>query len=73
MHRSGHLAGNIGRFSRPSQIFQGPSGRLAIDLDAVPVNPPTAVLAGDVWHFQCWSRDAGNTSNFTDAVRVTFL
>ncbi|MCP3917595.1 MAG: hypothetical protein GY711_18780 [bacterium] len=67
------LAGNIGRFNQPSQVVQGPSSRLAIDVDAVPVNPPAAVLAGDTWHFQCWYRDAGNTSNFTDAVSVTFL
>jgi len=38
-------------------------------------NGPIAVLAGETWHFQAWYRDAvggQTTSNFTDAVAVTF-
>ncbi len=31
--------------------------------------------SGDTWNFQCWYRDNNPvpTSNFTDAVSVTFL
>ncbi|MCP3918738.1 MAG: M23 family metallopeptidase [bacterium] len=69
------LSGNIGRFNSPSQIIQGPTGSIQVDLTSIPVNPPIAVLPGDTWHFQCWFRDnnPGQTSNFTDAVSVTFL
>ncbi|MCP3914406.1 MAG: hypothetical protein GY711_02490 [bacterium] len=65
---------SIGRFNQPWQIIQGPAGSLQVDLTAIPVNPPAAVLAGDTWNFQCWYRDnnPGPTSNFTDALRVTF-
>jgi hypothetical protein len=38
-------------------------------------NGPIAVLAGETWNFQAWYRDAiggQTTSNFTDAVAVTF-
>ena len=49
---------------------------LALDLTAMadPANP-VAVQPGDTWNFQAWYRDAnpGPTSNFTDAVSVTFL
>ena len=52
----------------------GPEATLELDLSAVPVNPPVAVLAGDTWNFQCWYRDhvPQVTSNFTDAVGLTF-
>ncbi|MCP3918666.1 MAG: hypothetical protein GY711_24230 [bacterium] len=68
------LVGNTGRYDDPPQIIQGPTGSLQADLNAVPVNPPTAVLPGDTWNFQCWYRDNNPTatSNFTDAVSVTF-
>ncbi|MCP3919876.1 MAG: hypothetical protein GY711_30455 [bacterium] len=68
------LSGNIGRFNQVPQIIQGPNGSLRIDLFAIPVNPPQAVQPGDTWNFQCWYRDnqPGATSNFTDAVSLTF-
>ena len=68
------LSGNIGRFNAPSQIIQGPSDSIQVDLTAIPVNPTTAVQPGETWNFQCWYRDnnPGPTSNFTDAVSVTF-
>ncbi|MCP3918978.1 MAG: PEP-CTERM sorting domain-containing protein [bacterium] len=68
------LAGNIGRFNALPLIIQGPSGSTRIDLSSVPVNPPTAVLPGDTWNFQCWYRDNNPslTNNFTDAVSVVF-
>ncbi len=67
------LGGNIGRYNQVANIIQGPMGSIQIDLTAIPVNPPTAVIPGDTWNFQCWFRDIGSTSNFTDAVRVTFI
>ena len=67
------LSGNIGRYNGPAQVFTGPNGMLEIDLGAVPVNPPVAVIPGETWNFQAWHRDVGNTSNFTDAVTLTFL
>ncbi|MCP3915983.1 MAG: hypothetical protein GY711_10545 [bacterium] len=68
------LSGNIGRFSVPSQIIQGPAGSIQVDVSAIPVNPTQAVQPGDTWNFQCWYRDnnPGPTSNFTDAVSVVF-
>ena len=40
---------------------------------AHPQNPVSA-QPGEAWYFQCWHRDANptTTSNFTDAVSVTF-
>ncbi len=69
------LTGNIGRYDRVANIIQGPTGSIRIDLTAIPVNPPVAVQPGDTWNFQCWYRDnnPGPTSNFTDAVSVTFM
>ena len=47
-----------------------------IDLTQIPEppSPPTQVVAGETWHFQCWYRDANpaSTSNFTDALALTF-
>ena len=73
------LGGSIGRYVGPGQIMNsGSTGSftLVLDLNAVPT--PTgyvAVQPGDTWNFQAWHRDAnpGPTSNFTDAVSVTFL
>ncbi|MCP3917295.1 MAG: hypothetical protein GY711_17250 [bacterium] len=72
------LAGNIGRFNEPQQVGQsGAQGRFELDVDLsnIPVNPPTAVVPGDTWHFQAWFRDLdpGPTSNFTDGVSVTLF
>ncbi len=64
------LGGNIGRYN--GNVGQGPSFSLQIDLTSIPVNPPVAVQPGDTWNFQAWYRDAGGTTNFTDAVAVTF-
>ncbi|MCP3916816.1 MAG: hypothetical protein GY711_14770 [bacterium] len=68
------LSGDIGRLDEPSQIIQGPSGSVQVDLTDIPVNPATAVQPGETWNFQCWYRDSnpGSTSNFTDAAAVTF-
>ncbi len=69
------LGGNIGRFGKQVQK-SGPGGKFTIqvDLTSIPQNPPHTVLAGETWNFQAWFRDnnPGKTSNFTDAVSVTF-
>ncbi|MCP3919656.1 MAG: hypothetical protein GY711_29335 [bacterium] len=62
----------IGRFNRANEIVQGPTGSLSVDLTALPLSPPAPVQPGDTWNFQCWYRDLAS-SNFTDAVSVTFL
>lgn len=54
----------------------GPAGSLSIriDLSKLPTGVPHTVQPGETWNFQCWYRDVnpGPTSNFTDAVSVTF-
>lgn len=69
------LGGNIGRYSK-SVLNSGDSGSfsLLIDLTSMPVNPPQAVLPGETWNFSAWYRDNNPTptSNFTDAVSITF-
>jgi len=67
------LSGKIGRLNRSGEIFQTGThrvGSLALDLGDVPV-PNGQVLPGETWYFQSWYRD-GQTSNFTDALAVSF-
>ncbi|MCP3915301.1 MAG: DNRLRE domain-containing protein [bacterium] len=66
------LGANIGRFDEPGQVVTGPSGAVTLGLGAFPTNPIVPVVPGDTWNFQCWYRDAGNTSNFSDGLQVTF-
>ncbi|MCP3916591.1 MAG: hypothetical protein GY711_13625 [bacterium] len=68
------LNGNIGRYNNVADIIQGPTGNLIVDLNAIPVNPPQAVLPGETWNFQCWFRDNNPnlTSNFTDGRTIVF-
>lgn len=67
---------NIARFNSTPQIVRGPTGSIEIDVQAIPGNPPQPVLPGETWNFQCWFRDSTPagvaTSNFSDAVGVTF-
>ena len=65
----------VAAMGSPSQIIQGPTGSLMLDLGAIPVNPPTAVVPGDTWNFQCWYRDLNPTltSNFSDGLTITFF
>ncbi len=45
-----------------------------LDLENLPLNvPPLSTSPGDTLNFQAWYRDLGASSNFTDAVSVTFL
>lgn len=67
---------NIARFGSTIQN-SGATGTFAatIDLTNIPTNPPTSVAGGETWNFQAWHRDAtptGVTSNFTNAVSVSF-
>ena len=69
------LGGTIARFV--SQIGNsGPQGQITVEVDtsAIPLSPPIGVQPGETWNFQLWFRDKnpGPTSNFTDAVAVTF-
>jgi hypothetical protein len=70
------LGGSIGRYTQ-SVFDSGASGTGSLALDLA--NTPTpgglvAITAGETWSFQCWFRDfnPSPTSNFTDAVSVTF-
>ncbi|MCP3913994.1 MAG: hypothetical protein GY711_00380, partial [bacterium] len=46
-----------------------------VDPGALPTAPASAILPGETWNFQAWHRDhtPGLTSNFTEAMSVTFL
>ena len=66
------LSGSLGRFQ--SQLgTTDANGEFEIDVDltALPVWPNHAVQPGESWYFQAWFTDGG-TSNFTDALAVSF-
>jgi len=72
------LGGAIGRFQQHVQS-SGAAGVIehAVDLTQLPrPSGPTAVNAGETWHFSTWFRDvsaAGSaTSNFSDVVSLVF-
>ena len=59
-------------------LSTGASGSVELTIDRTNTPTPTgsvSVLAGETWNFQAWYRDLhpGPTSNFTDALSVTFL
>ncbi|MDF1837235.1 MAG: hypothetical protein P1V35_05150, partial [Planctomycetota bacterium] len=74
----GHLClqGAIGRYNGANEIrHSGSSGSLSLltESDAIPTpNGTVAAMSGETWNFQCWYRDNGPNSNFTNAVSVTF-
>ena len=65
--------GPIGRY--PGQVMVanngGALGPFTPSIIPLPNNLGT-VMTGETWNFQCWFREVGNTSNFTDALAVTF-
>jgi hypothetical protein len=63
----------LARFA-PPVMNTGPFGRLdlALDLTSLPFSPQVAVQPGDTWNFQAWFRDTPATSNFTNAITITF-
>jgi hypothetical protein len=72
------LANPIARFNSLVGAINGGAFSAQVNLTSFPA-PPTfnhQVVAGETWHFQCWHRDVvagvGNTSNFTDGLRVLF-
>lgn len=74
---SGNLCiggGPVGRFlANVVNTGYGTSVSVLTDLTSFP--QPTgnvAVLPGDTYNFQYWFRDIGSTSNFSDALSVTF-
>ena len=73
------LGGGIGRYVGPGQILNsGAAGLFQLPLDLTLTPTPTglvSIAAGETWNFTAWHRDAvagSVTSNFTDAVAVTF-
>lgn len=71
------LGGAIARLQ--SQVQNTSSvGYMDIEVDTTSIPLPTGpgmILAGETWNWQCWFRDVvggSNTSNFSDAVSVTF-
>jgi hypothetical protein len=70
------LGGAIGRY-RLDILPTGASGSVALALDLTDTPTPTgpdSIQPGQTWQFQLWFRDQNpaNTSNFTDAVSITF-
>jgi hypothetical protein len=65
----------IGRFIQ-NVMHSGTSGSFThqVDLTQMPMQPVVAVLPGETWSFQVWYRDLLllPTSNFTEALRITF-
>ncbi|MEC8512116.1 MAG: hypothetical protein VX015_08220, partial [Planctomycetota bacterium] len=72
------VGGAVGRFNRTGEIRpSGPTGLLVFPLNLQDVPTPMGsaqALPGETWNFQAWYRDANPTvtSNFTDAVSITF-
>lgn len=71
------LGGTIGRYL-PQVASSGAAGKITTEIDLSAMPQPTTtlqVMPGDSWAFQLWHRDSGMsgpTSNFTDAISVTF-
>ena len=73
------LGGQIGRGVGGQIINSGPDGMIMTpaNLMSHPTpSGPVAVMAGQTWNIQCWFRDrvgGSQTSNYSDALSVTFL
>jgi hypothetical protein len=70
------LGGAIGRY-QAFVLNSGAAGTIALDVSPLSLPQPLGTVsaqAGESWSFQGWYRDANpqSTSNFTDAVAVTF-
>lgn len=72
------VGGALGRYNRASEVFYTGgtgAGSLVLDLNDTPSSPANvSIVAGQTWNFQAWFRDDNPTatSNFTNAVSVTF-
>ena len=70
------LGGAIGRY-QAFALNSGTTGTIALDVSPLTLPQPLGTVSaqvGESWSFQGWYRDANpqSTSNFTDAVAVTF-
>jgi hypothetical protein len=53
----------------------GTQGEFAVTLDPNQIWPVASVgapVVGETWFFTTWFRDGGGSSNFTDAISLTF-
>ncbi len=70
------LQGSIGRFRRPGEVMNsGTTGYFEISFDSDDLPSPmgtTGVAPGETWYYQCWFRDVGPSSNFSNAIEVTY-
>lgn len=70
------LGGGFARYSALADQVVGGNYSIEIDSSMIPFSSTgiTAILPGETLNFTCWYRDVnpGSTSNFTDAVSVTF-
>jgi glucose/arabinose dehydrogenase len=69
------VSGHIGRYNAfVGQVDGAGNYAIPVDLGNIPTSPPSSVVAGDTWYFQCWHRDfnPSPTSNFTPGLAVTF-
>jgi hypothetical protein len=70
------LQGAVGRFNRPGEIMSsGAAGEFSLDVDTSVLPSPNGLVGvqpGETWYFQCWYRDIGPSSNFTNGVSMTF-
>lgn len=70
------LQGAVGRFNRPGEIMSsGAAGEFSLDVDTSVLPSPSGLVGvqpGETWYFQCWYRDIGPSSNFTNGVSMTF-
>ncbi|MEM6676116.1 MAG: hypothetical protein AAF726_24920 [Planctomycetota bacterium] len=70
------VGGNVGRLNGPGQVLNSMTTgafELSLSFDALPGVPSTVPMAGDTYVFQVWHRAHSlATSNFTDAVELTF-
>lgn len=69
------VGGSIGRYNALVD-FSGPNGRIELRLNLTETPTPNgnvSIISGETWHFQCWHREPGGNSNFTDAVSISFL
>jgi len=61
----------LGRFAALIQS-SGSTGEISIEVDLTNIPLLGPVAQGDTFNFQCWYRDVGSNSNFSDAVEVVF-
>lgn len=69
------LSGGVLRFHAQAAAASAEGWFFAdVDTTNLPSSPAGPVLPGETWHFQSWYRDLNptNTSNFTNAVSITF-